>query len=63
MTFEHADSDVNLALLQAELCQCRNCCFTFRIGAQCLIATSFRSFDILLPLEQSQTLVYQGQHI
>jgi hypothetical protein len=53
MTFEHAYCDVDFALLQAQLCQSRNCRFTFRIRTQCLVAASLRSLDILLPLEQS----------
>jgi hypothetical protein len=63
MTFEHAYGNIDLALLQAELCECRNRSFTFWIRTQCLIATRLRRFDILLPLEQGQTLVNQWKHI
>jgi hypothetical protein len=63
MTLEHAYGDINLALLQAELCECRNRSFTFWIRAQRLIATPLRRFDILLPLEQGQTLVNQWKHV
>jgi hypothetical protein len=52
MTFEHAHRDIDLALLQAELSQRRDRSFTFWIRAQCLIATSLRCFDVLLPLKQ-----------
>ena len=63
MTLKHAYGDIDLALLQAELCQRRNRSFTFWIRAQCLIATPLRRFDVLLPLKQGQTLVYQWKHV
>ena len=63
MTFKHAHGDIDLALLQAELCQRRNRRFTFWIRAQCLVATPLRRFDVLLPLKQGQTLVYQWKHV
>jgi hypothetical protein len=63
VALEHAYGNVDLALLQTELCECRNRSFTFWIRTQCLIATSFRRFDVLLPLEQGQTLVNQRKYI
>ena len=63
MTLEHAYGHVDLALLQAELCERRDRSFAFWIRAQCLIATPLRRFDILLPLEHRQTLVNQWKYV
>ena len=54
---EHLDRDVDLALLQAELCESRDGSFALRVNLERLLAAFLRGLDVLLPLEERETLV------
>lgn len=51
------DRFVNLALLQAELCESRDCNVTVWVDVECLLAECFGGDDVLLPLEDGERLV------
>lgn len=63
LPLEQLDGDVDLVLLQAELREGRDRCFALGVDAERLLAALLGSADVLLPLEERETLVDEGEHV
>lgn len=57
LALEHLESNVDLVLLQTQLCKRRDSGVRLRIYPQSLTATLFCSCDVLLELKQRKALV------